>query len=218
VVGVGEKGGRVAPLRRGEHSASTASVDGPSFDLGAARRRGTAVPARVACPAWSSGPSTSPLDGPSMPSFGRIRELWRNTEQMPWLMRMLCQGGMVAGPFLALFTLVPGVVWNVNGRPMTYHEVWSSGVGAAIFVSMLLLTVGTWGAAARAPNSRWAIVLFPVPMSSISLIHDVPNSSPASVLSSAGITALVLYFCLFHLDPVRRYFDEGPSKHRWRGP
>jgi hypothetical protein len=147
-----------------------------------------------------------------------VRDLWRNTDEMPWLMRMLCQGAMVAAPCLGAVTLVPGVDWNINGRDMTYREVWSSGIGASILVSMLLVTVGGWGAAARAPNSRWALVLFPLTMASMALVRGAPDGYfPGAVLGSVGITAAVLYVCLFRLSSLRRYFEEGPSNNRSKG-
>jgi hypothetical protein len=157
-----------------------------------------------------------------MASLKLVRDLWHNTYEMPRLVRMLCQGAMTAAPILGAVTLVPGLDWNVNGRNMTYREVWSSGIGASILVSMLLVTIGGWGAAARAPNSRWALVLFPLimaaPMALVRGRGAPGGSAPGVVWGSVCITAAVLYVCLFRLSSVRRYFEEGPSNNRWRGP
>jgi hypothetical protein len=175
-------------------------------------------------PRLQSGACVRPLNftvrRTPMASLKVVRDLWHNTHEMPWLVRMLCQGAMTAAPILGAVTLVPGIDWNVDGRDMTYREVWSSGVGASILVSMLLVTIGGWGAAARAPNSRWALVLFPVIMAApMALVRGAPGgSSPGVVLGSVCITAAVLYVCLFRLSSVRRYFEEGPSNNRWRGP
>ena len=75
--------------------------------------------------------------------------LWRNTKEMPALLRMFCQGAMVAPPLLAVVLLVPLTNWNVNGREVHYSELWSSGAGLTMLVLLLMVSAGSWGLAAR---------------------------------------------------------------------
>jgi len=137
---------------------------------------------------------------------------WKNTKEMPLLMRMLCQGAMVVAPaFLILLTL-PLLEWDVDGRRMSYVELWSSGEGAAIAASLALVSVGAWGLAARNRASRWLLVLSPVVPYFVLLIFQqasAVSSEPIAteVIVSATVTAIVFYVCLFHLRAVCEYLD-----------
>src|SRR4051812_36854326 len=91
-----------------------------------------------------------------------IRGCWRNTKEMPFLLRILCQGGMVAGPLLLVTLVVPAGNWKFNGHQMSYPELWRSGTGIIQLIFLGLVTLGTWGIAARKPSSRWALVVAPI--------------------------------------------------------
>src|SRR5262245_52347499 len=97
-----------------------------------------------------------------MGAAARLKIWWRNTSEMPFLLRQLCQGGMVAGPILLIFLCLPIFEWTVNGRRVSYSELWLSGSGVAFALFVSLVAVGCWGLAARRPASRWALVLAPV--------------------------------------------------------
>jgi hypothetical protein len=80
---------------------------------------------------------------------------------MPFLLRTFCEGAMVAAPILLVFLLLPITDWQINGRPMAYAELWSSGQGVAIAAFLVLGGVGAWGLAARVHASRWLLVSLP---------------------------------------------------------
>src|SRR5215217_5104492 len=92
----------------------------------------------------------------------RFLTCWRNTKEMPFPLSMLCQGGMVVAPTFLILLGFPLVEWEIDGRNMSYAELWSSGEGGAIVVSLALVSVGVWGIAARNRVSRWLLVLSPV--------------------------------------------------------
>jgi len=134
----------------------------------------------------------------------RIGSSWRNTNAMPPLLGLLCKGGMVAGPILLFFLIVPIVDWTVNGQRMSYSELWRSGAGlsAALFIGFV--TLGTWGMVARQPWSRWALVLAPV--LPIAAFPSLMISEPGMLVNAIVISA-VIYGCLFHLKSVRKYLE-----------
>jgi hypothetical protein len=130
---------------------------------------------------------------------------------MPSLLRMYCQGGMTAGPLLFVLTVLPISDVSFNGRRMSYAEFWSSGGGPSAAILTLMVTVGCWGLAARALNSRWLLVLCPL-VPYIPLIILSPStlySSMPVVLLGQGAAAAFTYFCLFRLRSVRHYLDLG---------
>lgn len=128
---------------------------------------------------------------------------------MPFLLRMLNQGAMVAAPILLLFLILPITEWEVNGRQVPYAELWSSGGGAAFAASLALATAGAWGFAARIAVSRWLLVSSPLaPYMVLAIFPD----SPTEPIGPAGsiLTAAVFYLCLFRLRSVRTYlYPEG---------
>jgi hypothetical protein len=142
----------------------------------------------------------------------RFAACWKNTKEMPLLMRMLCQGAMIVAPaFLILLTLPLGE-GEVDGHRMSYAELWSSGHGAPIASSLVLVSVGAWGLAARRRASRWLLVLSPVvPYFILAIFPGAPTvaSEPIAteVIVGAAVTAIVFYVCLFHLPAVREYLD-----------
>ncbi len=139
-----------------------------------------------------------------------IEKYWANTKDLPFPLDMLCQGAMIAGPVMFVFLVVRIVDWTIEGRHLSYAELWKSGAGLAFAVFLLLLTIGAWGLAARNSASRWALVLAPI----------APYVASAPFLRSGLLTrddltfgilggmlmAAVLYACLFRLPAVRRYF------------
>lgn len=148
-----------------------------------------------------------------MDAHAIVRRWWTNTKELPFPLDMLCQGAMIAGPVLLVFLVLPIVDWTLEGRQMSYVELWSSGAGPAFTVFVVLLTIGAWGLAARNLVSRWALVAAPpapyvasVPFLNSGLLstEDVRFGILGGVLMAA-----IAYACLFHLPAVRRYFAGG---------
>lgn len=142
----------------------------------------------------------------------RFLTCWRNTKEMPFPLGMLCQGGMVVAPTFLILLAFPLVEWEVDGRNMSYAELWSSGEGAAIAASLALVSVGAWGLAVRNRISRWLLVLSPVVPYFILVISPgafTVSSEPIAteVIVGAVVTTIVIYVCLFHLPAVREYLD-----------
>jgi hypothetical protein len=140
-------------------------------------------------------------------------KIWRNTSGMPFLLRIWCQGGMIAGPILLFFVLFPVTDWTVNGREMSYREFWSSGAGATAATFVGLFTVGAWGMAARIPASRWALVLSPLLPLAFMPAFMVGTTSLSTLLLGQAITAAIVYWCLFRLNAVRQYFLAGKQSN-----
>jgi hypothetical protein len=138
---------------------------------------------------------------------------------MPSLLRMFCQGGMTAGPLLFIVTALPLGDIGVNGQTMSYAEFWSSGAGAGTALFLLMVTIGFWGLAARARNSRWVLVVCPL-VSWIPIAIAVPSAvgdSVAMLILESVVTATFICFCLFRLTSVRRYM-EGETPEGTRPP
>ena len=142
-----------------------------------------------------------------MTFFQRLSEYWQNTKSMPFLLRLLSQGAMVAAPILLLFLVLPITEWEINGHRVSYAELWFSGQGVAIAAPLALVAAGAWGLAARNSASRWLLVLSPVAPYLILAILPATPSEPLTpdVIASAALTAAVFYFCLFRLRAVREY-------------
>jgi hypothetical protein len=84
-----------------------------------------------------------------MGALAIVKRWWRNTKELPFPLDMLCQGAMVAGPILLVFLVLPIVEWTINGRQMSYAELWKSGAGLAFGLFLFLLMIGAWGLAAQ---------------------------------------------------------------------
>lgn len=140
-----------------------------------------------------------------------IRAWWNNTKELPFPIGILCQGGMVAGPILLAFLVLPIMDWTINERQMSYGELWTSGAGFVVALFVLLVMVGAWGLAARNPTSRWALVAAPIAPYVASM--PLPKSGLMSAddvllgILSGLFTAAIIYGCLFHLPGVRRYLS-----------
>lgn len=145
-----------------------------------------------------------------------IKGWWRNTKDLPFPLDMLCQGAMVAGPIMFVFLVLPIVGWTINGRQLSYAELWKSGAGLAFGLFLFLITIGAWGLAARNPGSRWALVAAPTApyIASVPFLHFGLLSTEEVRFGLLGglLMAAIAYACLFHLPAVRRYFAGG------RGP
>ena len=138
-----------------------------------------------------------------------LRTYWNNTKEMPFLLRVLCQGGMFAGPILLVFLALPIADWTFNGKRMSYSELRSSGVGLVMLVFIGLVIVGTWGMAARQPTSRWALVLAPlVPIILALAFPQLRSTVPLDPVFflQVLVTPAIIYGCLFHLASIRKYF------------
>jgi hypothetical protein len=147
-----------------------------------------------------------------------FRALWMNTKVMPQLLRMFCQGGMVAPPILALLLAVPIMDWTVNGRQVQYAELWSSGAGLSMLVFTVMATAGAWGLAARALWSRWLWVA--TPLSPVLIAAAYPSTwftqevaGSLSVWASSAATAMVIFFCLFLIPAVKDFFSGTSATH-----
>jgi len=141
-----------------------------------------------------------------------LRTYWSNTKKMPFLLRMLCGGGMVVGPIFLVFVVFPIADWTFNGTKMSYSELWRSGAGLIMVILFGLVTIGTWGMAARKPNSRWALVLAPsAPVILALAFPQLQSTFPldAVFFLQVIITPVIIYGCLFHLASVREYLGNG---------
>lgn len=144
-----------------------------------------------------------------MGTIERAHRYWQNTKSMPFLLRMLSQGAMIAAPLLLLLLVLPITEWDINGRTMSYAELWSSGAGPLIAITLVLVAAGTWGLAARSRASRWVLVFSPlVPYFILAVIPASPSESiMTDGVVSVVATSAVLYYCLFRLESVREYID-----------
>ena len=133
----------------------------------------------------------------------QLRSYWRNTNQMPSILKPLCQGGMVAGPIMLFFILLPISDWTVNGQKMSYYEFWRFGAGTSALTFVGLIAIGTWGMAARKSWSRWTLVF--APLLPIATIPRAMIPEFGMALASGVFFAAIFYECLFHLTAVRKY-------------
>jgi len=152
-----------------------------------------------------------------MKTLAILQGWWRNTQDLPFPLDMLCQGAMIAGPTMFVFLVVPIVDWTIDGRHISYAELWASGAGVAFAVFLLLITLGAWGLAARSLASRWALVAAPIApyLASVPFMNAGLLSREDILFGILGglLMAAVIYACLFHLPAVRRYFAGGRDAH-----
>ena len=137
----------------------------------------------------------------------RISLYWQNTKALPLLLRVLIQGAMVVTPMFLLLLVLPISEWEVDGRLVSYAELWSSGQGFAFAVSLLLVGTGAWGLAARNAQSRWLLVLSAVAPYFIVAAFPASGAEPisfAGVVSSV-VTAAIFYVGLFRIRSVQEY-------------
>ena len=139
-----------------------------------------------------------------------FRALWINTKAMPQLLRMFCQGGMVAPPILTVLLVLPITEWTVNGRQVQYAELWSSGAGLTMLVFMVIATTGAWGLAARATWSRWLWVATPIAPVLVAALYPSTwftqeVAGDVSVWVGSAATSVVIFACLFLIPAVKTY-------------
>jgi len=139
-----------------------------------------------------------------------IVAVWKNTKDMPQILRMLCQGAMVAPPILALLLVLPVTEWQINGRQVSYKELWSSGAGPVMFVFMATAAIGGWGLASRKAWARWLWVATPV--APLLLAAALPSTwftreatAERSTWLGALATSAFIFAGLFLAPSVRRY-------------
>lgn len=143
----------------------------------------------------------------------RLPAIWRNTRDMPLLLRVMCRGGMIVAPVLLVLLIVPAMNWTVDGRLVSHAQLWRSGAGPALALLMLLVALGCWGLAARRPPSRWLLVAAPVvPYVARALFPDAASALEPWLLVEAVAASLILYVGLFHTGAVRTYLaDRGAT-------
>ena len=140
-----------------------------------------------------------------------IFSCWHNTKSMPLLLRILCQGAMVAPLILAVLLVLPVTEWSINGRLVGYSELWQSGAGMSLLAFTLFATAGAWGAAARAPWARWVLVATPVAPLLLAAMHSstwftAQATSEVSTWVGAVTTSALIFAGLFLVPSVRTYF------------
>lgn len=147
-----------------------------------------------------------------------LRRAWKNTKDMPLLLRMYCQGAMFVAPVILFFLVVPLFEWTVDDKPMSYVELWRTGAGLAIGGCLVLVGLGGWGLASRVPRARWAWVA--APLAPFLSLFFFPGASWASalgdgsIIASALLTSAAVYALLFHVPAVRRYLARPASKEK----
>jgi hypothetical protein len=113
--------------------------------------------------------------------------------------------------------VLPIVDWTINGRQMSYAELWKSGAGLAFGLFLFLIMIGAWGLAARNLRSRWALVAAPTApyIASLPFLSYGLLSTEDVWFGILGglVVAAITYACLFHLPALRRYFDGGQDTH-----
>jgi hypothetical protein len=138
-----------------------------------------------------------------------IRRARSGVAAMPFAMRMLCGGAMLATPVLLVTLVVPILPWHVNGRIVSYDEMWSSGAAPVLALFLLLGAIASWGLALRRAGARWVAVATPI--APLLLAWLLPRSELLGTYQQPGTFfamlpgAIGLYLCLFHLSAVERY-------------
>ena len=138
-----------------------------------------------------------------------VKNSWQNTKAMPVLLRMFSQGAMVASPILLIFLVLPLTDWNVDGKSMSYAELWKSGAGVVAVMPLLLAALGGWGIAAKVKAARWSWVAMPLLPALLLPFFPALSASSSSRLADIGsgvVTALIIYGALFHISAVQKYF------------
>ncbi len=141
-----------------------------------------------------------------------LARLFKNARELPLVVSILCHGYMVVGPLMLLFMLIPFFDWEIDGRMMTYHELWNSGTFIALVLVLIMATAGAWGMAARVPWARWVLVLMqPAMLLALALFPSTQASQESLSMGDLTLQTLVMslcvYACLFHLPGMRRYYS-----------
>jgi len=147
--------------------------------------------------------------------LGRLGSSWRNTREMPLVMRVLCQGAMVVTPLFILALVLPVADWEVDGQTMTYRDLWTSGNGGMLAICFGLCCFGAWGLAARRHSSRWVLVAASVAPAVV--IAASGSSIRWLSLIEAAICGIAMYFCLFRLRAVQLFMGGAGNGPPHRG-
>ena len=142
----------------------------------------------------------------------KLAHLIKNMMELPFVIRVFCNGGMVVCPLMLLFVLLPVFNCEVNGQEMTYRELWTSGTGVVIAFSLAMATAGSWGLAARKPWARWVLVFMePALLLTLALNPSTWMEQEGLTVGELAVqtllTSLCIYACLFHLPGMRRYYE-----------
>src|SRR5580704_15514425 len=141
----------------------------------------------------------------------KLMAWWRNTRDMPLLLRVFCVGGMLVPLLFLPIFIVPNIsTYELNGRPISFAQFWSSGMAPEIFAALLLVCAGCWGLAARDRESRWFLVLAPVIPTLIAvpfalINHSTDDLGGISSFVEAIVTSAVIYVCLFKIPSIQAY-------------
>jgi hypothetical protein len=138
-----------------------------------------------------------------------IRRARSGVAAMPFVMRMLCGGAMLATPVLLVTLVVPFLPMDMNGHVTSYEEMWSSGAAPVLALFLVLGAVASWGLALRRAGARWAAVATPI--APFLLASLLPKSELLGAYQQWGTFfvalpyAIGIYLCLFHISAVKRY-------------
>ena len=93
---------------------------------------------------------------------------WKNTKQMPLVLGVLCQGGMVVAPLVLLLVALPLTDWEVDGRRDVLHRtlvIWRWGCYCRLFCARW-----RWRLGLGCTGSVQSLVTRPRPACALSLI------------------------------------------------
>jgi hypothetical protein len=141
-----------------------------------------------------------------------LRDARSGVAAMPRLMGMICGGAMLSTPILLIAVCLPVVTFKVDGQDVVFADMWKSGLGETLAVSLLLSGLASWGLAFRRPGARWLAVAAPIAPVVVAAL--LPRSAILSAYQQTSTVLLSLpyaigiYLCLFHLRSVRRYLFE----------
>lgn len=141
-----------------------------------------------------------------MSRFSGLVTFWRNTGELPLVLRALCRGGMLVAPLFLLMLALP-IEWTLDEQQVSSAELWRTGQGIVIACPLALYGIGAWGLAARQHWSRWLLVAAS-PLSGVVLVLNPATHvgiAMPDVLGGVGLAVLV-YIGLFHVRAVQAFF------------
>jgi hypothetical protein len=147
-----------------------------------------------------------------MDEFSQLKERFL---AMPSMLRLLVSASLVFGIVLPLLPLFPGASFGLNGRELTYQELWYTGVAFALFaLGPIMLIVGI-AVLLRKSWIRPFLVGLPIlqvlPFLVVHWVLDAPNPVPSlSVFASSCIVwAAVAVAYLFGARGAREHFGSA---------
>ena len=140
-----------------------------------------------------------------------ILKCWAASRELPTLQRLLCRAGMIFGPLFLVAVLLPIADYQIGSREVSWREFWVSGAGPLFAAVMFLVTVGSWGLAARRSAGRWLLVLTPLVMvATLLLFADLDwTAVDALVLALFAAMTALNYIALFRSPAVRHYLSDA---------